>query len=123
MAAQTKTVTGRAQVGPMRAAVRRMATDTAQFAPAQRIATPADRMEAMRQIAMAGIAEGIGAGMEQAINRAIVSLMAGRALGGQKDTMPATTETGRLRGMAGAAQLGGGTIEQGRMGTAMDDMA
>jgi hypothetical protein len=123
MAAQTKTVTGRAQVGPMRATVRRMATDTAQFAPAQRVATPTDRMETMGQIAMAGIAEGIGTGMQQIIDLTVVSLMASCTLYAQTDAMPATTETGRLRCMTGAAQLDGRPIEQGRMGTAMDDMA
>ncbi len=96
MAAQTKPVTGRTQVGPMRAAMRRMATDTAQFASAHRIAPPADRMEAVRQMAMAGITERIRAGMEQVVDRAIVSLMAGRALGGQVSGMPAASESGRL---------------------------
>jgi hypothetical protein len=80
-------------------------------------------MEAMGQIAMAGIAEGIGAGMQQIIDLTVVSLMASCTLGGQVRRMPAVAESGRLRGVAGAAQLGGRTIEQGRMRTAVDDVA
>lgn len=88
-----------------------------------RQALAADRMEPMRQVAVAAFAQDIGAVLQQSVDIAAVGIVAGCALLAQSRRMLAAAKIGRLCAMARAAQLTGRGLQQTGMAAAMRHMA